>query len=206
MKSTGQRLHPDQAEMNEFWRLWKSGKTARDIARALKRRDGTIHGWLSKTGGIAPRVCKRSALALTLDDREDISRGLSAAESMHSIARRIGCSPSTVSREIERNGGPERYRAVHADQCAWSRAKRPQSCKLQHNPALAELVADKLQQRWAPQQISGWLKREFPHDREMNVCHETIYRTLFVQTRGALRKELTGVLEKAHRDAAIQEC
>jgi IS30 family transposase len=115
---------------------------------------------------------------------------------MHSIARRIGRSPSTVSREIGRNGGRERYRAARAEQCAWSRAKRPQSCKLRHKPVLAELVADKLQQHWAPQQISGWLKREFPDDRDMNVSHETIYRTLFVQTRGALRKELTAYLRK----------
>lgn len=196
MKSTGQRLHPDQAEMAEFWKLWKTGKTARAIARALNRRDGTIHGWLSKAGGLAPRTPKRSALALTPQEREEISRGLSIGESMRAIARRIGRSPSTVSREIQRNGGVNRYRATRAEGCAWTRAKRPQNCALQRNPALAKLVADKLLLRWAPQQIAGWLRREFPHDRGMNVSHETIYRTLFVQTRGALRKELTSYLRK----------
>ena len=196
MKSTGQRVHPDQAEKTEFWRLWKAGKTARAIARALNRADGTIHGWLSKAGGLAPRKPKRSAVALSLREREEISRGLSAGKSMRDIARRIDRSPSTVCREIRRNGGPKHYRAARAEECAWSRAKRPQRCRLQHNPALAELVAGKLLLRWAPQQIAGWLKREFPHDRGMNVSHETIYRTLFVQARGALRKELTSYLRR----------
>lgn len=196
MKSTGQRLHPDQAELNELWRLWKSGRSVREITQALGRAHSSVHSWLNKAGGLAPKAPKRSALALTLDDREEISRGISAEESVRCIARRIERSPSTVSREIKRNGGRKRYRAAHAEQCAWSRAKRPQSCRLQRKPALAELVASKLELRWAPEQVAGWLKQEFPHDRGMNVSHETIYRTLFVQARGALRKELTAYLRK----------
>lgn len=196
MKSTGQRLHPDHAEMTEFWRRWKAGGTARSIAKALSRANGTIHGWLSKTGGLAPRVPKRSAKALSLLEREEISRGISAGESMRAIAKRIGRSPSTISREIQRNGGVKRYRAAHAEQCAWSRAKRPQRCALQRNPALAQRVDSELLRRWAPRQIAGRLKREFPHDRGMQVSHETIYRTLFVQSRGALRKELTSYLRR----------
>lgn len=162
----------------------------------MGRADGSIHGWLRRAGGFAPRAPKRSAMALSLQEREEISRGMSTGESMRSIARRIDRDPSTVCREIKRNGGIKRYRAAHAEDCAWARAKRPQSYALQHKPALAELVASKLLLRWSPQQIAGWLRQEFPHDRGMSVSHETIYRTLFVQTRGALRKELTAYLRR----------
>ena len=196
MKSTGQRLHPSQVGRAEFWRRWKSGESASAIGRAMGRGGGFIHGCLSRSGGFAPRLPKRSALSLSLQEREEISRGVSAGESMRSIARRIERDPGTVCREINRNGGLKRYRAAKADACAWVRAKRPQNYALQDNPGLAELVSSKLQLRWSPQQIAHWLKAEFPHDRAMNVSHETIYRTLFVQTRGALRKELTAYLRR----------
>jgi IS30 family transposase len=196
MKSTGQRRHPSRAERSEFWRRWKAGETARVIARALGRSDGSIHGWLRKAGGFAPRLVTRSPVALTLQDREEISRGVSAGESMRVIAKRLERAPSTISREIERNGGLKHYRAAAADDAAWSRARRPQGCLLRERPMLAQLVASKLMLRWSPRQISGWLKRQFPDDAGMNVSHETIYRTLFVQARGALKRELTSFLRR----------
>lgn len=194
--STGQRLHPGEAEMAELWRRWRAGESARTIERAMGRTHGTVHGWLSKAGGFAPRQCKRSDRALSLQEREEISRGLSAGESMRSMARRLGRAPGTVSREISRNGGAKWYRATKAEEAAWARAKRPQEYALQNNASLAQLVSDKLLARWSPKQIAGWLKEEFPDDARMNVSHETIYRTLFVQARGALKKELTAHLRK----------
>jgi IS30 family transposase len=134
-----------------------------------------------------------------LKEREEISRGLAAGESMRSIAARLSRSPSTVSREVRRNGGLRRYRASDAESAAWTRAKRPQTCVLEDRPKLARKVARKLQLRWSPEQISAWLKREYPHDVGMNVSHETIYRTLFVQARGALKKELTAYLREHAR-------
>lgn len=162
----------------------------------MGRADATVHGWLVATGGFAPRMPKRAAATLTLQEREEISRGLSGGQSLRGIARQMGRSAATVCREIKRNGGAGRYRAVQADEAAWRRAKRPQRCALQERAELAEVVSGKLEQRWSPRQISGWLKREFPHDAAMNVSHETIYRTLFVQARGALKKELKGYLRR----------
>lgn len=196
MKSTGQRVHPSQSETAQVWERWKAGEAPRDIARAMGRSNSSLHGWLRKAGGFAPRIPKRSAIALSLEEREEISRGLCAGESMRSIARRIERDPGTVCREIQRNGGAKRYRAAQADETAWARAQRPQIHALQRTPVLAKLVADKLQLRWSPQQIAGSLKREFPHDAQMTVSHETIYRTLFVQARGELRKELTRYLRR----------
>lgn len=195
-KSTGQRLHPSEAQKAELWMRWKAGETARTIARGMGRADSSVQGWLRKAGGIAPRVRKRADRCLSLQEREEISRGLSAGESMRSIARRLQRDPGTVSREISRNGGIRWYRATRADEAAWSRAARPQSCALQCNEELVQVVGDKLQEKWSPQQIAGWLKQEFPHDVRMNVSHETIYRTLFVQARGALRKELASYLRR----------
>ena len=131
---------------------------------------------------------------MSFEEREEISRGLAADQSLRAIAARLGRSPSTISREVASNGGRRRYRAAAADQHAWARATRPKTCKLATNPVLAGIVAEKLQRRWSPQQIAGWLKLTYPHDPEMHVSHESIYRTLFVQSRGALRKELTAYL------------
>ena len=145
---------------------------------------------LAPTGGIRPPVRRRSRLALTLSDREDISRGIATGLSIRSIAENIHRSPSTISREIKRNGGYDVYRATQADLAAWDRSQRPKRCKLVCNRALSRLVAKKLQLNWAPEQIAGWLKIEFPGDESNHVSHETIYRSLFVQARGVLKKEL----------------
>ena len=198
-KSTGQRIHPSAAQQRQMWNRWKQGERIAEIAMALRRPVPSIQTWIGKAGGFAPRECRRAPGALTLHEREEISRGLSTGQSIRVIATRLSRSPSTVSREIQRNGGRARYRAVDADEAAWLRAKRPQCCHLQRHPALALEVAVKLRLCWAPEQISGWLKRQFPEDREMNVSHETIYRTLFVQARGALKKELTAYLREHTR-------
>ncbi len=182
-----------------MWARWKRGERVSDIALAMRRSMPSIQTWISKAGGFPPRDCCRSARALTLKEREEISRGLAAGESMRSIAARLSRSPSTVSREVRRNGGLRRYRASDAESAAWTRAKRPQTCVLEDRPKLARKVARKLQLRWSPEQISAWLKREYPHDVGMNVSHETIYRTLFVQARGALKKELTAYLREHAR-------
>ncbi len=196
MTNSGRRRHPSLAEQAQLWRCWKDGQSARDIARQMGRADGTVHGWLAAAGGFAPRVPKRSARALSMQEREEISRGISAGESIRSIAMRLCRPPSTISREINRNGGAKRYRATRADELAWVRAKRPQACALQAGGKLAQLVGSKLALRWSPQQIAGWLKQQYPGDTAMTVSHETIYRTLFVQARAGLKKELTQYLRR----------
>jgi IS30 family transposase len=177
-------------EKAELWKRWKAGDSLSDIARALKKGGGSIFGVLRLRGGIAPIGRSRSRLVLSRNDREEISRGIAAGLSMRSIAARIGRSPSSVCREIRRNGGEVRYRAGDADEKAWDRAKRPKKCLLATNGRLRSIVASKLKMQWSPQQIAGWLKAAFPDDPGLHVSHETIYRTLFVQTRGALNKEL----------------
>jgi IS30 family transposase len=160
------------------------------IARALDRTPGTIHGTLRERGGIAPPRRRRAARVLSSAEREELSRGLAAGESMRAIARRLVRAPSTISREVARGGGRTRYRAATADRRAWEAARRPQTCKLALNRALRDLVAAKLAQDWSPQQIAGWLKVEHPDEPDMRVSHETIYLTLLIQARGALRREL----------------
>jgi IS30 family transposase len=174
----------------ELWERWKVGESISDIARALKKPPGSIHGVLKATGGIAPPRRRRPGRALTLAEREEISRGLAAGDSFRMIAARLGRSASTVSREVNRNGGRRNYRALKANERAWERARRPKRCLLAANSGLRDLVAKKLKEDWSPQQISGWLVRRYPNDEAMYVSHETIYRTLFVQARGALKKEL----------------
>jgi IS30 family transposase len=175
----------------ELWDRWKAGESISDIARALEKPPGSIHGVLKATGGIAPPQRCRPGWALTLAEREEISRGLAAGESMRAIAARLDRPASTVSREIDRNGGRRNYRAVKADQRAWERARRPKRCLLlAQKDRLRDVVAKKLKEDWSPQQISGWMSRQHPNDGSMRVSHETIYRTLFVQARGALKKEL----------------
>lgn len=178
------------ARKKELWDRWKAGESISDIARALKKPPGSIHGILKATGGIAPPQRRRPRWALGLAEREEISRGLAAGESMRAIAARLGRAASTVSREISRNGGRRNYRAAKADERAWDRARRPKQCLLAENDRLRDVVAKKLKENWSPQQISGWLKRQYPDDEAMRVSQETIYRTLFVQARGALKREL----------------
>lgn len=178
----------------ELWRRWKNGESLSEIGRALQKHAASIHSVLRSQGGIAPPGRKRSRIALTLSEREEISRGIAAALSIRAIAAIIGRSPSTVSREIAKNGGEGQYRAAGADDKAWDRGHRPKQCRLAINIRLRSLVANKLRLDWSPQQIAGWLKTEFPNNEALQISHETIYRTLFVQTRGALKKELIGHL------------
>jgi IS30 family transposase len=177
-------------QRNEVWRRWRAGESLSDIARALQRGSCRIYAIVAAEGGIAPLPRRRSRLALTPTDREDISRGLARGASMRAIARQLDRAPSTISREIRRHHGRRLYRAQTADRRAWARARRPKSCRLAVRPALRRAVATKLAQQWSPQQISGWLRATFPSHPEMHVSHETIYRTLFVQSRGVLKREL----------------
>jgi IS30 family transposase len=173
-----------------MWDRWQQGDTLHAIAKLFDRHHPSIEGILAKTGGIRPAPRRRSRLALTAAEREEISRGVVTGQSIRMIAAALGRAPSTISREIQRNGGTRCYRAGKADQAAWDRAKRPKTCKLAKSPRLARMVARKLQMNWSPQQIAGWLKRSFPDDENSQVSHETIYKTLFIQARGALKKEL----------------
>jgi IS30 family transposase len=177
-------------EKNEVWERWAQGESLKAIGRAFGKPSSSIHGQLSPYGGIRPAPRLRTKLALTLAEREEISRGLASEQSARSLARLLGRAPSTVSREIRRNGGYDRYRAALSDEAAFMRARRPKRCKLACNAQLRQRVARKLKRRWSPQQIAGWLKQMHPEDESKRVSHETIYRSLFIQARGALRKEL----------------
>jgi IS30 family transposase len=184
-------------ERRELWARWKRGDSVSEIARALDRAPGTIHGTLRERGGVAPAERRRSRLALTLREREEISRGVAAGETARRIAARLRRAPSTITRELARHGGRRRYRAAEAERRAWERARRPQRCKLARNRRLASVVAGKLREDWSPEQIAGWLKERFGDDQTMRVSHETIYLTLFVQARGALKGELVQHLRRA---------
>jgi len=190
------RIYYTETDKALMWDRWQKGDSLHAIARLFDRSHGSIAGILSRTGGIRPPEKKRSQLALSMAEREEISRGLVAGHSMRLIALELGRSPSTVSREIRRNGGRRRYRASKADQAAWDRAHRAKTCKLAQNRTLAGIVASKLRLQWSPRQIAGWLKRSYPDDENYQVSHETIYRTLFIQARGALKKELLQHLRK----------
>jgi IS30 family transposase len=181
-------LAPEQRY--ELWRRWREGQTLTEIAEALGKQPGSVLGTIRASGGYSPRDRTRSEHHLTRSDREEITRGLAAGDSLRAIASRLGRSPSTVSREVSRNGGRERYRSGDSDDAAWERAQRRKACLLAQRPRLRSEVAQKLSEDWSPQQISGWLREEFADDARMQVSHETIYRSLFVQARGVLKKEL----------------
>jgi IS30 family transposase len=175
----------------ELWERWKNGQCIAAIARTLGRRNKSgVYRVLALNGGIMPPPRRRAWGSLKLDEREEISRGLAAGRSLRQIACGLGRAASTVSREIRRNGGSGGYRASVADQRAWDRALRPKACRLARQAPLRWRVAQKLAQQWSPEQIAGWLKQQYPSDPDMQLSHETIYRSLFVQTRGALKKEL----------------
>jgi IS30 family transposase len=182
------------AQRQELWDRYQRGESLNAIARALGKTSSSIYNHLRPTGGIRPVPRKRSRLALTPAEREEISRGIVAGQSIREIARALGRAASTVSREVRRNGGCVRYRAIEADKNAWGRGRRPKQCKLALNVRLARLVASKLKMNWSPEQIAGWLKAEHPTDEQYHVSHETIYQSLFIQARGALKKELTAHL------------
>src|SRR5467141_4951790 len=187
-------------QKDELWERWKNGQSVLAISRALERRNKTgVQRIVALNGGIAPAPRCRAVAALKLEEREEISRGIAAGRSVRRIARGLKRSPSTISREIRRNGGSQIYRANRAERSAWERALRPKPCRLALHGELRWRVAQKLALQWSPEQISGWLKREFAADEGMQLSHETIYRSLFVQTRGVLKKELMAHLRTARQ-------
>jgi len=188
------RIYYTDAHKALMWERWQKGDSLHDIARLFDRGHSSIARILSETGGIRPRERKRSPVALTLSEREVITRGLARQLSMRAIALQLGRCASTVSREIKRNGGVACYRAGVAEEAAWRRALRPKACKLAGRPYLVREVARKLQRQWSPEQIAGWLKRRYPNDERYHVSHETIYTSLFIQARGVLKKELLACL------------
>ena len=195
-------IHPnpmDQDKKNTIWKQWKAGSPMSEIAQKVSKPPATIFSYLRYHGGIQPRSRFRSNRVLSFRDREQIPRGLAAGESVRSIAISLDRSPSTISREINRNGGASSYLALDADQAAWKRAKRPKSLLLATNINLKKLVTSKLLIDWSPEQISGWLKIEFPEDESLRVSHETIYKSLFIQTRGLFRKEMRSHLRTKHK-------
>lgn len=177
-------------ERAELWKRWREGQSLSEIGRALGKIPASVFGVVIGSGGIAPAARKRRADAVTSVEREEISRQLSSGSSLRWVAACLGRSPSTVCREVARNGGRFQYRATTAEARAWKQGRRPKQCKLARHPRLRRSVAAKLQLDWSPEQISGWLQREFRDDRSMRVSHETIYKSLFVQARGVLKREL----------------
>jgi len=190
------RIYYTATQKALMWDRWQKGDSLQQIAQLFDRNHSSVHRILAETGGIRPAPRSRSTLALTLAEREEISRALATDQSIRSIARLLGRAPSTISREINRNGGRENYRSTQADQAAWDRANRPKTCKLVENKMLMHIVAHKLQLQWSPQQIAGWLKQTYLGDENYQVSHETIYRSLFIQARGALKKELVQHLRR----------
>ena len=190
------RIYYTESQKALMWERWRQGESLQKIAQLFGRNHSSIIQILAATGGIRPTPRCRSRLALTLAEREEISRAVVAGQSIRSISVSLGRAPSTISREIRRNGGQESYRASKADESAWDRAQRPKTCKLAENRQLANIVATKLQLQWSPEQIAGWLKQAYAGNEEHQVSHETIYRTLYIQARGALKKELLAHLRR----------
>ena len=190
------RTYYTDAQKALMWERWKEGWTLHQIAQLFNRAHTSVQNILSRTGGIRPPLRRRCPRSLTLAEREEISRGLAEGRSVRAVALQLGRAPSTVSREIKRNGGSSDYRANEADDAAWDRALRPKRCKLVEDRDLARVVTDKLRLLWSPEQIAGWLKHTYPSDETWHVSHETIYRSLFIQTRGALKKELLQYLRR----------
>ena len=192
----GLRPRLTAAQKTELWRRWRHGESLNAIGRALGRIAKVVRYEVARTGGIPPAARQRSRLALTLPEREAISRGLASGTSVRQISRQLRRAPSTVSREVRRHGGRRRYRAATADAAAWARGRRPKRCRLATYPALRDAVATKLALEWSPQQIAGWLRQAYPDDPTMHVSHETIYLSLFVQSRGVLKKALQAQLRQ----------
>ena len=195
------RIYYTETQKALMWERWRKGDTLHQIAQLFDRYHSSIQGILARTGGIQPAPRHRSKLALTLAEREEISRAVVAGQSIRSIAARLGRAPSTISREVRRNGGRQYYRASQADELAWDRARRPKTCKLVRNRILAQVVASKLRLQWSPEQIAGWLKHVYAVNKDYQVSHETIYRSLYIQARGALKREL---LEHLRRSRAMR--
>jgi IS30 family transposase len=187
------RIYCTEADKSLMWDRWENGESLNSIGRHFGRIHSSIQNILSQSGGIRP------PRSLSLIEREEISRGVVVGQSLRSIAVSLGRAPSTISREIRRNGGRRRYRANIADTPAWDRTKRPKTCKLVENPAQTRKVEQKLKQLSAPEQIAGWLKRTYPNNEKLQVSHETIYKILFIQARGALKKELLNTFVRLER-------
>jgi transposase, IS30 family len=195
----GRRVRLSATQRADMWCRWKAGQSLHQIGRAFGKSHVSIHFLLSQHGGIVPAARRRSLLALTLAEREDISRGIACGSSIRDIAKGLERAASTVSREVARHGGRPQYRANEADHQAWESALRPKACLLAVHVKLQKIVASKLILDWSPEQISGWLKIQYPDDESMRVSHETIYRSLFIQARGVLKKELMGHLRSKRR-------
>ena len=189
MKYRTRTFYTDK-QKSEMWDRWQRGESLSSIGRRFNRASSSIFPHLALTGGIRPPERTRSGRVLSLAEREEISRGLAANRSLRAIARSLSRAPSTISREVRRNGGRRAYRAALSDQRAWDCARRPKACKLSFNEPLCRFIARKLRSKWSPQQIAGWLMRWHPDEEQERVSHETIYRSLYVQTRGVLKKEL----------------
>ena len=190
----GKKVEVSAAQRADIWRRWKAGESLHEIGRAHGRTHTSIHLLLSHHGGIVPAVRRRSPRTLTLNEREGISRGIASGSSIREIAADLSRATSTVSREVARHGGRSEYRASEADARAWDSARRPKRCRLALHEQLREIVVSKLMLDWSPEQVSGWLKNQYPNNESLRVSHETIYRSLFIQARGVLKKELIGHL------------
>jgi len=186
----GRRYGLSAEQKADIWHRWKAGESLHEIGRVFDKNHGSIHFLLSQHGGITPAIRRRSQRTLTLPEREAISRGIASGSSIREIARGLQRAASTVSREVARHGGRPVYRASEADHQAWKSALRPKTCLLATHVKLRTIVARKLILDWSPEQISGWLKRRYSRNESMRVSHETIYRSLFIQARGVLKKEL----------------
>ena len=197
--SDGKRSRLSPTLKTDIWDRWKAGQTLHEIGRVYGKWHNSIRKVLLPRGGIPPAARRRSQLALTLAEREDISRGIASGSSLREIASRLSRAASTVSREVARHGGRPAYRAHEADKQAWEWGSRPKTCLLAANRKLRNVVASKLMLDWSPEQISGWLKAEYPDNGSMRVSHETIYRSLFIQARGVLKKELLDRLRSKRR-------
>jgi IS30 family transposase len=179
-----------RAMQERVWQRWKQGRSFTEIARELGQARQTVHQVVVKRGGFPPPSTHQRPGSLQLKEREEISRGVARGKTVRQIACELGRAPSTISRELARNHGIRHYRACTAQMRAWRRARRPKACKLTSHAALRQRVIEMLLLDWSPEQISGYLAREFPADKSMRVSHETIYRSLYVQARGVLKKEL----------------
>ena len=195
----GIRFGLSAIEKREVWSRWKAGESLHEIGRAFDKPHSCIRAVLLPRGGIPPAARRRSRWALTFAEREDISRGIASGCSIREIARGLDRAACSVCREVARHGGRPAYRAHEADHQAWASALRPKRCLLGVNRKLRDLVASKLLLDWSPEQISGWLKTQYPNDESLRVSHETIYRSLFIQARGALKKELMDHLRSKRR-------
>ena len=180
----------NEAKKTAIWDQWQQGQPMSVIARSVRKPPATVFSYLRYHGGIRPRPRTQRSSALRLEEREDISRGVAAGLSLRAIAKQLSRSPSTISRELSRNGGIDRYRAAEAQSNAKKRARRRKVCLLVKHQRLYQLVQGKLLLDWSPEQISGWLERTYPDNKSLRVSHETIYKSLFIQTRGIFRKEL----------------